>query len=247
MHKINYLDVCLSPLHYAHAARNHSIIVLIDVFTAGASILAAIANGCPKVLPLADEEQTRAMSDKGYLTAGERGGMQIDGFQFGNSPQTFSKAAISGKPIAFTTTNGTQALDLVIKYNTEHQIESHIVIGSFININSLLFFLQKEGKDVILLCSGWENAVNMEDTLFAGLVASELEKNCWMFASESVTIAKTMYLAAKDNMRDFILNASPRLRSKLSFLGPDIDFCLKKDTYQIIPQYINSHFQEGHH
>lgn len=247
MHKINYLDVCLSPLHYATSARNNSIVILIDVIRAGASILSALANGCPRIMPLAGEEETRSMVTQGYLTAGERGGNQIAGFHFGNSPETFTADAIGGKPIAFTTTNGTQALNLIQKHNHEHNLECSIIIGSFLNINALLFHLQKEGKDIVLVCSGWENAINMEDTIFAGLVASEMEKHCWMFVSESVTIAKYMYLSAKDNMRDFILKSSPRLRTKLSFLSNDIDFCLRKDVYQIIPQYINNHFQEGHH
>ena len=41
---------------------------------------------------------------------GQRGGLQIPGFDVGNTPQEFSPEVVGGKTVVMTTTNGTRAL-----------------------------------------------------------------------------------------------------------------------------------------
>ena len=62
------------------------------------------------ITPFAKLEDCIAMKAKGYFTAGERDGKKVDGFDLGNSPFEYMEEKLKGKKIAFTTTNGTQAI-----------------------------------------------------------------------------------------------------------------------------------------
>jgi phosphosulfolactate phosphohydrolase-like enzyme len=97
------------------------------------------------------------------LTAGERNGEKVEGFDLGNSPQEFSEEVVKGRDIVMTTTNGTKAISL-------SEGAKNIYIASYRNISAVVQELQKQPEDIVLFCSGWKDQVNLEDTLFAGEV-----------------------------------------------------------------------------
>ena len=86
--------------------------VVIDVVRATSCIVEAIANGARAVHPVVSVDEAfalRASLGGDALLCGERRGLRIDGFDLGNSPAEFSQAAVSGKRLVMTTTNGTRA------------------------------------------------------------------------------------------------------------------------------------------
>ena len=90
------------------------IVVVIDVLRAATTVATALANGARGVHPFATVEETarRAaeMDRETVRLAGERHMVRIPGFDFGNSPLEFTRAAIGDRTLLFTTTNGTPAL-----------------------------------------------------------------------------------------------------------------------------------------
>src|SRR5688500_402156 len=104
------IDVCLSPdLMHLYQVQNHSV-VIVDILRATSCMTTAFAHGIESIAPFAMLEECLAMKAKGYYTAGERDGKKVEGFDLGNSPFEYQQAYLKGHKIAYTTTNGTQAI-----------------------------------------------------------------------------------------------------------------------------------------
>jgi 2-phosphosulfolactate phosphatase len=113
---------------------------------------------------------------------------------------------IRDRDIALTTTNGTQAIKAAAG-------ASMIVIGSFLNLSSLCKWLPTQNKNVILLCSGWKDAFNFEDTLFAGAVVERLiDQYDLNNHRDSALAAMNLYQLAKDDLIGFLEKSSHRKR-----------------------------------
>src|ERR1700709_554218 len=146
------------------------MVVIIDMFRATSSICYGIENGAEAIIPVSQVEECAAYREKGldFLLAAERDGSGVEGFDFGNSPFSYTKEKVDGKTIVLTTTNGTHALHL-------SRAAKKIVIGSFLNLTSLCNWLKEQDENILLVCSGWKGNFNLEDTLFAGAVAAQLK------------------------------------------------------------------------
>ena len=144
------------------------VAVMIDVLRASSTICTALDNGADAVVPLLDpDEVSRRAAAEGGLSGGERGGVQIEGFDFGNSPSSYEPAAVRGRTVFFTTTNGTRALDRMRRAD-------EVFVGAFVNRDAIADRLRGETRDVHLVCAGTDGRITAEDVLFAGAVASDL-------------------------------------------------------------------------
>jgi len=85
-----------------------------------------------------------------------------------------------------------------------------------------------------LLCSGWKNKFNLEDTLFAGAVVHTL-KNKFSHHCDAAIASEDMYLLAKDNLRAYLHKSSHSQRLKELNIEDDIQFCLKQNICSVIP------------
>ncbi|MCS6795894.1 MAG: 2-phosphosulfolactate phosphatase [Raineya sp.] len=220
------LEVCFSPHLLALHTLSHKAVVAVDILRATSCMVTAIACGVEKILPLQDTEICKAMKAQGYLIAAERDGKQIEGFDLGNSP--FSYMNLAGKKIAFTTTNGTQVIKL--SENAEK-----IIIGAFLNLTAVADYLAKEQKDVLIACAGWKGQVNVEDTLFAGALVAKLVQKGFVIANDSALLAKSLYETHKNHLLDFVNLCSHVQRLKNLGIQKDIEFCLQKDVYAVVP------------
>lgn len=229
--------VCLSPLLYPLQRKAGNTVVLIDVLRSTTVLATALDNGAPYVRPVADIEAARAYRAQGLLVAGERDSAKLPGFDFGNSPAEFTAGRIAGRPLAITTTNGTQALALA-------DAGEPVLAGAMVNRSALVRALAAASGDVALLCSGWKMAPNVEDTLLAGQVARELlAAGGFDPADDSVALALQLAAAADDFVAsgrggwvDFALSRSPRLAAKRRMLAADLDACLSQaDTTGTVP------------
>jgi len=187
----------------------------------------AFAHGIDSILPFAKLEDCLAMKSKGYFTAGERDGKKVDGFDLGNSPFEYMEDRLKGKKIAFTTTNGTQAIAKSIG-------ASEIVIGSFLNLSAVVDHLRKGQHNVLVVCAGWKGKVNLEDTLFAGAIV-ELLKDQTEPECDAPVAAQHLYNQAKSDMVDFLKDASHIRRLAKLNIYKDIEFCLTPDQYDVVP------------
>jgi 2-phosphosulfolactate phosphatase len=225
----NDLCVCLSPaLIPLYNVENH-IVVIIDIFRATSSICYGIENGAEAIIPVSLVEECAAYREKGldYLLAAERDGKVVEGFDFGNSPFSYTKEIVAGKTVVLTTTNGTHALHL-------SRSAKKVVIGSFLNLTALCDWLKIQNENILLVCAGWKNNFNLEDTLFAGAVVDQLK--AFDFKLDDAAIAaKDLYSAGKDDINEYLKKTSHSERLKKLGIEKDIKFCLQVDLITSIP------------
>jgi|YNPMSStandDraft_2_1061718.scaffolds.fasta_scaffold03061_5 2-phosphosulfolactate phosphatase len=223
--------VCPSPLFLKTLPVKGSIVVVIDILRATTSMCVAFGYGASEIIPVKTIEECKAYKDKGYLIAGERDGKKIEGFDMGNSPFSFMGEHIRNAKIAMTTTNGTKCI-----HASKHAHQ--IIIGSFVNMSSVINYLKNQQRDVILLASGWKDKMNLEDTAFGGAVALELE-NDFIPAEDSTRIAMTLYEAMLKDKRFFIKNATQYEQIVGLNIVEDVKYCLRRDLHHVLPIYQN--------
>jgi 2-phosphosulfolactate phosphatase len=221
------IDVCLSPdMMHLYKVPQHSVVV-VDILRATSCMTTAFAYGIESIYPFAHLEDCLAMKSQGYFTAGERDGKKVDGFDLGNSPFEYQDSKLKGQKIAFTTTNGTQAI-------VKSLGAKEIIIGSFLNLSMVVSHLQKSENDVLVVCAGWKGKVNLEDTLFAGALVEKL-KGSVVAACDAPLAAQHLYNQAKTNMVAFLSNSSHVQRLAKLNIHRDIKFCLTPDQYNVLP------------
>lgn len=222
------IDVCLSPdLIHLYPVREYAV-VIVDILRATSCMTTAFAHGVDHIRPFAKLDECMAMKGSGYLTAGERDGKKVEGFDLGNSPFEYMTAEMRGQKIAFTTTNGTQAI--------ARSVESpEIIVGSFLNLSAVIDHLSSLSHNILVVCAGWKGKVNLEDTLFAGAVVEKMKA----FATPSCDaplMAQRLYLQAKTNMMDYLKDSSHVKRLARLNIHKDIEFCLTPDQYTVVPR-----------
>lgn len=221
------IDVCLSPdLMHLYPVQDHTVVV-VDILRATSCMTTAFAHDIESITPFAQLPECLALKAEGYLTAGERDGKKVEGFDLGNSPFEYMDPLLKGKKIAFTTTNGTQAIARSIGARA-------IVIGSFLNLSAVVNYLKQVSTDVLIVCSGWKGKVNLEDTVFAGALVENL-KNDFDSACDAPVMAQRLYGQARHNMKEFLKESSHIKRLQRLNVQRDIDFCLTEDQYDLVP------------
>lgn len=225
---VQNIDVCLSPKLIKEYGTKDKIVVVVDILRATSCMVTAFANGVKSIIPVETVEECKALQCHGHLAAAERDGKLVEGFEIGNSPFSYMQPNIEGKTIVITTTNGTTA----IKLSSE---ADEILIASFLNLSAVAQYLLNKGKDVLIVCAGWKNKMNLEDTLFAGALIQKL-RDGFSSTNDSTTAAIILYEAAKDDMFGFVTGHSSHYKRLKSLeLDKDIAFCMQIDLYTVIP------------
>lgn len=226
---MNRVEVCISPSQYHLYKSDFDIVVVIDVLRATSAICAGIENGIERIIPVSTVEEAMEYKRKGYTVAAEREGKIVEGFDFGNSPYSYLNPDLKGKTVVMTTTNGTKAINIA---NNKHTV----VIGSLNNLNALSQWLLNEKKNVMLLCSGWKDKFNLEDTICAGAIADILIESRQFRAEEDSTIAaKFISRSARENIFSFLKASSHRKRLRRLNLNEDVKYCLTANIVNCIP------------
>ncbi len=224
------VEVCFVPGQYPLYAQDMGIVVVIDILRATSAMVAAFEHGVDRIIPVGTIEEARQYIGRpGYIAAAERNGEVVEGFAYGNSPLAYVDRDLRGQTIVMTTTNGTKAINLAKE-------AKNLVIGSFLNLTVLSDWLVSQNENVLLLCSGWKDKFNLEDSVFAGAVMERLLASGKFGVEEDSSIAaKYMYMSARDNFMS-ILKAAPRRRriEQLQLL-PDAKYCLTPDQSTVIP------------
>lgn len=206
------------------------VVVVVDILRATSCMTTALAYGVKSIMPFANLEECKAMKEKGYFTAGERNGEKVDGFDFGNSPFEYMDENLKGERIAFTTTNGTQAI-------AKSREAKDIVIGSFLNLTAVTEYLKAGNDNVLVICAAWKGKVNLEDTLFAGALVENLkdhiEPDC-----DAPLAAQHLYNQAKTDLVDFLKDSSHVKRLNRLNIHKDIKFCMTPDQYHVLPRLV---------
>ncbi len=86
--------------------------VIIDVFRAFSLECQLFDQGVERIIPMGSVEDALALKREHpeYVSFGERGGKQVDGFEYGNSPAQVAGVDLAGKTCIHTTSAGTQGI-----------------------------------------------------------------------------------------------------------------------------------------
>ena len=217
--------------------------VIIDILRASSTITTALLNGASCVIPCGSPDEARKIREaapiNSVLLGGERGGVLIEGFDCGNSPTEYPSSRVSGKTIAFTTTNGTKALLKSASAET-------ILIGAFVNRQALVDRLHTDQRSVHLVCAGTDGEITGEDVLFAGAVVETLlavQNDRWEL-NDGARIARTFWqqsisAASHESLSSRIESAMRQTRGgrNLIRLGydSDIKLCSDVDSIGVVP------------
>ena len=108
------LDVVFTPAGLSPAEVQGRTVFVIDILRATTTMCAALSHGAKAIIPVASTEEAlrlaQTIGSADVLLAGEKNCVRIPGFELGNSPLEMTEAAVRGKTIVVTTTNGTKAL-----------------------------------------------------------------------------------------------------------------------------------------
>ncbi len=221
------IDVCLSPELIHLYTLESTIVVVVDIFRATSCMVTAFAHGVQKIYPVATVTECSQLQAKGYLAAAERDAHKVEGFELDNSPFSYMADYIKNSTIAVTTTNGTLAI-------TKSKTAEKVIIGAFLNIETVASFVKNQNFDVLIHCAGWKGKPNLEDTLFAGALI-DLLKNDFELAEDSALMALKLYELKKDRMLEAVTNSSHVKRLQKLGIEKDISFCLQRNLYNVLP------------
>jgi 2-phosphosulfolactate phosphatase len=223
------VEVCFTPNMFPLYAEDFEVVVVIDVLRATSAICTAFHYGVDKIIPVSTLDQAIEYKDKGFHVAAERKGKIVSGFEFGNSPLSYTNDKLKDQTLVLTTTNGTKAI------NMTKDIEQ-LLIGSFLNLDAICNYLIELNKSVLILGSGWENKFCLEDSICAGAISEQLLKtNKFESNNDSTIAAKYLFLSAKSNYFGYLKASSHRKRLKKLNLNEDIKYCLTPNQTDVVP------------
>jgi 2-phosphosulfolactate phosphatase len=228
------LFTSLSPvlLHLYDVSK--SIVVIIDVLRATSTIATALENGAKAIIPVDSvAECIRLGKQINAITAGERDGKIAEGLQYGNSPFEYPRTFVESKTLVLTTTNGTRLLHMAFNNGAKE-----IITGSFANLDAVCNHLVESGQPVILACAAWKDRLNIEDTLFAGMVINKIKEH-FTINCDSSQMALDLFESAAGDMYGFMEKTQASHFKRLSSFGlqEDIRFCLTPNSSKALPLY----------
>ncbi|MFR9166705.1 MAG: 2-phosphosulfolactate phosphatase [Dysgonomonas sp.] len=226
------IDICFSPVLYSKYTydQKERIVVVVDIFRATTTMCTAIANGAKSIIPVRTLEEAKVYKEKGYLVGGERNVKKFDFGDFGNTPTEYSAELIKGKDIVISTTNGTRAID-------EASDCYCLVIGSFSNLSSVADFCIGQEKDVLVLCAGWQEKFNIEDSLFGGALAEILGNTGYNTSFDAAQVALSMWKEAKPDIWNYIQRSEHIKRLEANDLSDVAKYCLELNLFEVLPVY----------
>jgi 2-phosphosulfolactate phosphatase len=239
------LNVHRLPRDVAASDLAGSTVVVIDLLRASSTICQAFASGAAEVVPFLEVDGALVAAERAgrssVVLGGERKGGKIPGFDLGNSPSEYTPAAIAGRPVFMTTTNGTRALD-------HARQAKRIIVGAFLNLSAVAWSIQDDPR-IELLCAGTDGGETREDILVAGAIVSQLlERSArWRELNENAAAAKREWNAVVARARSYgrplaeqlaiELRDTPGGRNLLGIgLDRDLIDCSQIDRLRVVPE-----------
>ncbi|MGI8747068.1 MAG: 2-phosphosulfolactate phosphatase [Deinococcus sp.] len=153
-------------------------VLVVDILRATTTAVTYLEHGADSLLLTASPERALALKDASglgggrddlYLLGGERGGLPIPGFDFGNSPVEAAGQNFTGRVVVMNTTNGTGAA------HTAASSGKHLLLASLINAHAAARRARALAvEEIAIVCAGTDERVSLEDVYAAGVLAEYL-------------------------------------------------------------------------
>ena len=167
------------------AKRARGLTVIIDVFRAFSLEAYLFSRGASRMYAVGSEATARSMkaAEPDSVLVGERGGVILPGFDFGNSPSQTEKADVAGKTVIHTTSAGTQGL-------VAASMADEIVTGALVNAAAVAAYIKKRSPEAVSLVAMGLNGreSSPEDVLCARMIRAYLEGGSVDFEQEAAAV-----------------------------------------------------------
>ena len=228
------IDLLLTPFQLDQIDLDDKTVVVIDILRASTSICYALKAGARGVIPVAEPGEagklwSRLGPDNAVL-AGERDGVKIDSFQYGNSPAEFTPETVGGRNLVLCTTNGTGVFARAGR-------GGRVVSGALVNISALSRQVIAWAKDVVIVCAGRQGGFSVEDTLCGGMVIDQLNQNLTsgVELNDAGSLARLLYAERGDALQQTVaLGEHGRFLESIG-QGRDLELCTAVDSVPIVP------------
>lgn len=227
------IDIILTAADIQPEKIKDKIVVIIDVLRATSVMITALANGAKAVYPYKDIESVleNSKKSKSFVLGGERKGLKIEGFDFGNSPLEYTKEAVSGKDMFMTTSNGTRAIE-----NSANGSKK-LFIAAFLNVESVVKKILEENDDTVIICSGTDNNFSLDDALCAGEIIRRVKEKNRDIQLTDISLAMKRLAETSLGIEE-TLEGSKHFEylKTIGFYG-DMNHCFTMDMFDIVPEY----------
>lgn len=204
---------------------SQDVAIMVDVLRASTTITVALDN-FKNVFAVKDKYDAINLAKRhSAVLAGEREGAKIEGFDTGNSPVEINN--FSGDKLVLTTSNGTRILE---------GMKAKSLVGSFVNAKAAANIASEIAENHIeIVMAGVRGRFAIEDFLGAGEIISNLKD----FQLDEMSQAA--YMASRDEkmVNKAIFNSKSAEGLKRLGYFEDVEFCTKKDIYDVVPFYEN--------
>ncbi len=228
------IDVFSSSISFNEQDVRNKTVVVIDVLRACSTMQTALENGATGIIPLAENDDagryTRYLDAGSVLLCGEKDGKKVEGYQLGNSPLEFTSKVVSGKTILLKTSNGTRAI-------TRSSNAANVLVGSFLNLSAVVDMLRSDNDgEILLICSGWNSRLSIEDMLCAGAITHRLyDRKLPDNAADGVKVAFGLYEKFGTEIPALLRECNHAKRLRELGYEEDIDYCSQVDLFASVP------------
>lgn len=207
------------------------VAVVVDVLRSTSTLSVILSSNAKRVLLFDDFE--KAVEQKLYnpkiIPVGENGNDGTPEFYSSKSTSEFIGKNLKGKEIAFSTSNGTNAI-----INTVDML-GKVFIGSMLNLTATAEALAKEIRDrkksLAVICSGMDGRVALDDLYVAGSLIHKtiaVGRIRGFEIDDGVSIAKMVHGGFSRPIEALLASESGKRLSSLSMTS-DIALCAKID------------------
>lgn len=210
------------------------IYIVVDTFSATTSLVTLKEAGVKRIYVVQNgaeaKEMHKSLIPPGLLI-GEKDGLKIEGFDYGNTPSLFYNLFLENKEVIFTSTSGAKTI-------TALSPSIDIYIGSIVNMTKISNIVSDhayfEQKDVCIVPAGYslnEDEYVLEDWVTSVLIAKKISNKLEIeIESKSEFLQQTQKILKKNKNLESLLSTSPNALylDKLGF-KKDVDFAVSVD------------------
>jgi 2-phosphosulfolactate phosphatase len=236
------IDLSFSAGQFDDLQLRDKNVVVLDVLRASSTITVALNNGAREIIPVASIESAVKISGSLFgevtLRGGERNGKTIEGFNLGNSPLEYNESAVKGKSIIYCTTNGSVAM-------AKSRYARTLIVGSFLNLTTVVDFIREEKKDFLFICAGRLNSIgyfSLEDAVCAGMMIQKLMKDesLEITLSDSAKAALALYKSfGRSILKMLKISEHGKYLIEIGF-ADDLKICAAVDSIPVLPVQIEN-------
>ena len=221
----------------------NDIYIVIDVIRATTTLTTVFDSGATRVYAANSLEQAQQAARRfpHRLLCGERHGLPVAGFDYGNSPAQFAQTDLKGRELILTTTNGTRAFYACPASSTR-------LAGCFYNAHAVtaraLTLAQEKGSNVVIVCAAESNYFALDDATCAGYLALEVRRQYpGIEVADDVRAGQALYEAfAPPKLADVAHAAQSIIAMNL---GHDLDYCMRIDGSMTVPVVVGQEEETG--